>query len=318
MKKSHSLIIGLLVGIILTVPFLSSQPQQKPKSSEKSHKSVKAASNTVSFSATPASNANLPVGQFDIVIRMETNQNDIAGVELVLKSSSASTLELIGFTPAAKPIPNYKESFMTISNQSLSSGELYRYAAVNPTNSVFTGDTNGILTLGTLHARMKKIGTANLLVDANSSVVTTSTTPISVANAGSFIGTYTVPAPPTATLIPPTATPVPAVPTATPVLPTPTSVSVYTPPQVVTPIPSNTPPAGPTATTAPACPPKSAGNANAGPNCVIDSGDYDIWASEASGTSQDKAADFNGDGKVDILDFNIWRIGLFNIGATRK
>lgn len=304
MKKTHSIFIGLLIAGIISIP-LFYFGNEKIADNQAPKKSVKAAtSNTVFIYAQPTFNDKLPVGQFDITITMGTQGNDIAGIELMLKSSSVSTLELTGFTPAQNPIPNYAGSFATIVNQPLSSGELYRYAVVNPTSTnVFTGNENDILTLGVLHAKMKKVGTANLLVEINSSVVTNSTTPISVANAGGFIGTYTVPAPPTATPVPPTA--VPSVPTATPVPPTPTAAQTYVPPAAPT---ATTAPAAPTTTGTPVCQPHSKGNANG--DCVISIDDYTRWLEEITGKLTTKTADFNKDGKVNILDFNIWRIGF--------
>lgn len=228
--------IALLTGNVFSnIPWLS---QQQPTKTLVAQKSVKAAtSNSVLIFAEPIVKSDLPVGQFDITIRMSTNGNDIAGIEMVLKSSSSSTLELTGFTPSPNPISGYSASFLTIANQPLSSGELYLYAGVNPTNSVFTGDSNNTLTLGTLHARMKKIGTENLLVDVNTSVTSHSNASILVANAGGQIGTYTVPGPTNTPTPIPTNTPVPT-PTATPVTAAPV---IPTTAPLVTVVPSATP-----------------------------------------------------------------------------
>lgn len=91
---------------------------------------------------------------------------------------------------------------------------------------------------------------------------------------------------PTPTSIPPTATPVPPTSTATPIPPT------HTP----TPIP-------PTNTPVPC--PRNRGDANC--DYAINENDFNLWLGEYRGQSSSRNADFNSDGKVDLIDLEIWR-----------
>lgn len=313
MKKSHSVIIGLLVGVILTIPFLPIQhQQQKPNMLKKNQKSVKAASSaSVSINANPTSNLNAALGTQLNTLRMQTNGNDISAYDIYIKSSDPSVLQIDRFVSSSDPIPGFTGQFLLLKSEKLDNGQTYHFIGVNPTNNVFTGDNSNILSLGTLYANLIKQGQARLTLDPRSTVTGRITGELSVSNAGGVLVDIAVP---TATPVAPTATPVPAVaPTITSVPLNPTSAETYVPPAAPT---ATTAPAAPTATGTPVCAPKSQGNASL--DCVIDTQDFDIWSREARREVGTTNADFNGDGKVDILDFNIWRIGLFNINATRK
>lgn len=295
MKKSHSVIIGLLVGVILTIPFLPIQhQQQKPNMLKKNQKSVKAASSaSVSINANPTSNLNAALGTQLNTLRVQTNGNDISAYDIYIKSSDPSVLQIDRFVSSSDPIPGFTGQFLLLKSEKLDNNQTYHFIGVNPTNNVFTGDNSNILSLGTLYANLVKQGQARFTLDPRSTVTGRITGELSVSNAGGVLVDIAVSTPT------PVPTNTPLAPTVAPAAPTPT-----------------TPATGPTATTAPTCPPKDKGNANT--DCLIDNTDYDIWAPEANGTSTGKVSDFNGDGKVDILDFNIWRIGMFNINATRK
>lgn len=51
--------------------------------------------------------------------------------------------------------------------------------------------------------------------------------------------------------------------------------------------------------------PKAQGNAN--DDCVINDGDFAYWMDEYTGTDTTLFADFNGDSKVNLVDYEIWR-----------
>lgn len=51
--------------------------------------------------------------------------------------------------------------------------------------------------------------------------------------------------------------------------------------------------------------PKSQGNAN--DDCTVDDGDFAFWLDEYSGIDATTFADFDGDGKVNLVDYEIWR-----------
>lgn len=58
-------------------------------------------------------------------------------------------------------------------------------------------------------------------------------------------------------------------------------------------------------TISPTCPSKSKGDVNC--DGKIDLVDFNLWLSDFTGTPQTNNADINGDGKVSLLDFEIWR-----------
>lgn len=55
----------------------------------------------------------------------------------------------------------------------------------------------------------------------------------------------------------------------------------------------------------PACPRKAEGDADCDGQITL--ADYEIWRKENFGELTTKTADFNGDGVVDMVDFNIWQ-----------
>lgn len=74
---------------------------------------------------------------------------------------------------------------------------------------------------------------------------------------------------------------------------------------VSTPVPTTT---GPATCTTPR--PKNQGNAN--DDCLINSADYDIWRDEFLNVAGTRRADFDENGTVDLIDFNIWRNNAYN------
>lgn len=157
--------------------------------------------------------------------------------------------------------------------------------------------------LGTIRLTAKSVGSASLAFQTVKVVV--------YQYNGLFptgplpTGTYVVSLVPTST---PTPTPLPSVtpepsPTATPTLtPLPTPTSTPVPQNTPTPTPSPTP----TSTPAPA-----PGDANG--DGQIDLGDFNIWRDEFLGVSPTKSSDFSGDGTVDLGDFNMWRDAFLGV-----
>ena len=102
-----------------------------------------------------------------------------------------------------------------------------------------------------------------------------------------------------------------AIPTLTPIpTSTPRPTATMTPRPTNTPIPTPTPSRVPTSTPIP-CPRKTEGDADC--NGRIDIIDFEIWRRELLGIDTTLKADFDGSGKVDMSDFGIWRVSFLAI-----
>ncbi len=305
--------LATIAAIPLTVTSLQHHQETKQHASE---------GGTTQLTFSPQT-ATASVGQpLSVNVVLKAGANDITGADITMQFNAA-TLPITQFTPATG-------TFNSILIKSIDPAtNTFHFVGTNTDpNTHLTGD----ITLGTLTLNPVANGQGDVTIQATQIIAAGSTTTVAVTPQN---GLYTIarptpttaptntPVPPTDTPVPPTATPIPPTPTNTPVpTATPTPIPTNTPIPTATPttIPTNTPipptptntPVPPTSTSIPATPIPTrvaiAGDANG--DGVVDILDYNIWRDEFLGTLTTKTSDFNHDGKIDLLDFNIWRTAL--------
>lgn len=177
-----------------------------------------------------------------------------------------------------------------------------RYVAVDTAGNTPTGAIH----LGTITFTPISLGTATVNFRSIEVVATGMRELVLVDTKDT--GSYSITTPPTTTSVLPNNTPIP---TATP---TPVLESTITPSPTGIETPTNTPTLSPTLTPSPTLLPsespsitttKRVGDANGDGRVSIT--DFGVWRDEFLGFYTTKTADFNNDGRVSITDFGVWR-----------
>ena len=273
---------------------------------------------TVQMMLTTAGGVTMRVSAYDVKITFDRNG-----------------LEIKNFVPDPKFPVN-----LTPSDFGNATG-VGRFVALNTGGDLAVVSATQSVTVGTLTVSGKALGTFPMQVLKDQSTIAgqnDQNLDVSFIIAGVNNGNYTISAIPTLTPIPtstprptntpiPTATPTRVPPTSTPqptatstprptatMTPIPTSTprptATMTPRPTNTPIPTPTPSRVPTPTPIP-CPRKTEGDADC--NGRIDIIDFEIWRRELLGIDTTLKADFDGSGKVDMSDFGIWRVSFLAI-----
>lgn len=294
------LLLIVIVGIPVAVTQLQKQQDIRQRAS---------GDNTVTLAISPTTLPNTS-NSFTADLHINTNGNTLTAMQITLETTGDVTLEdfavtASGFTLASKEIDAAKKKMQIV---------------VYSENATFTGPKLGTITFGTTGESSGSVSFALISGDGGTLFTAlnadNTTVEPEISNTTTTLATYTAPpVVPTATLVPPTDTPIPnsptPLPTATPII-SPTGTIVVptdTPsPPVATTIPTATPTNAPAPTNC--IKPKSQGNADG--DCFINIADYDIWKN-TFGSTGDLRADFNDNGKIDLLDFNIWRNNAFGL-----
>lgn len=267
----------------------------------------RAGAGTVSLAFSPTTAATTVGESLPLTVVLKANTYSITGVDISLVYDK-DMLEFVSFVSSS----TFNNKLI---NQHDSSLSVIRYVAVDTVSPSITGD----ITLGTLTFTAKAPGTGTVIFqDPTIKIVALSVSGM-VPLGASENGSYTISPASTAT---PTPTPT-VIPTTT-LTPTPTAqpTSTPTPTNTPTPSPTATPTNAPTATPQPSPTPTltpsptstpipSPGDANG--DGTVDIQDFNLWRTVFLGLSQDPRADIDKNGVVDIIDFNIWRTAFLGL-----
>ncbi len=308
-RQRKMALFGLFFAIlIIPITIVFVQKQQEIRS--------RASGEAATFTLIPQSDTKAVGDTFGIRLILNGGTNNITGLDITLTFNPA--IADLTFTPSAI----FDQQLI---NKVISGS--FRYAAVNTQRSTITGDA---IDVGIISLKAKVAGQTPLTF-LKAQVIAEKVAG-ALPNGTNLPGSYTVTLAPTTTPTPlPTNTPTPTtVPTPTSLpTPTPTLIPTATPTPLpsATPIPSTTPTPLPTSTPVPTSTPtqiptstpipptpttvKIAGDVNG--DGEIDIRDFNDWRSEFLGLLTTKNADLNGDGEIDIVDFNIWRTGFLKI-----
>ncbi len=309
MPRKPIIIIGILLFLTAILLVIMTQLNQQTNTRSR------AAGEAVTFVLSPTSQTIIPSGSGEVTISLNSATNNVTGVDVTF-AYDTNLIQSVTWTPVVT-------GFSNVLNEGVintSSGTV-RFTAVNINNTIMPST----IPLGKINLTMKtslgsgsvRIQSAQVTAAGLDTALPFGSTPATFTIANPTPTPTNTPVPPTLTPTP-TRTPTPIPPTATPsstptpIPPTPTRTPTPTPTRTPTPIP---PTATPTSTPVP---PTATPTLTPTPTIVILAEDFDrngrieildfnLWKDEYLGIKTSKLSDADHNGTIELLDFNKWR-----------